>query len=168
MNKGVLCAAALVSGLLFCCPEVEASDYLWPKAGFQEWEYQIECEPAKHLPRYFLPEEDEDLVMRIGVLEGGETDPEAIAHVIQVVMNRFESDAFPNTISGVLYQEKQFTSVKRLHKANVTDAAKEALEAVERGDYADNEALYFESLEGKVWSNVHEYQFSYGGHDFYK
>ena len=90
-------------------------------------------------------------------------------------------DGFPNLpTQGILYkilassthdvifQRKQFSTANRLAKANITEAAEEALSAVCAGDYKDNEALYFESLPGLVWSNVHDYQFSYGGHDFYK
>lgn len=164
-NKVLLGVAVLVSGLLFCCPKVEAC---YPEAGFTEFIEEIECKPIHHLPSYILTEEDEDLLLRVGVCEAGETDSESIAHCMQVVLNRFDSENFPNTISGVVYQNKQFSSTRKLAKANITDAAYEALEAVEKGEYKDNEALYFESLSGKVWDTVHEYLFSYGGHDFYK
>lgn len=165
MNKALLGAAVLFSGLLFCCPKVEAC---YPDAGFTEFVDEIECEPIRHLPSYILTEEDEDLLLRVGVCEAGETDPESIANCMQVVLNRFDSDIFPNTISGVVYQNKQFSSTRKLAKANITDAAYEALEAVKNGEYKDNEALYFESMSGKVWSKSHQYLFSYGGHDFYK
>lgn len=165
MNKALLGAAVLISGLFLFCPKVEAC---YPDAGFTEFIDEIECEPIHHLPSYILTEEDEDLLLRIGVCEAGETDPESIANCMQVVLNRFDSDIFPNTISGVVYQNKQFSSTRKLAKANITDAAYEALEAVKKGEYKDNEALYFESMSGKVWSKTHQYLFSYGGHDFYK
>lgn len=176
MNKFMMGIAVLISGLLFCCPKVEASDDILPKAGFQEWEAEIECVPIYPEPEvfigpvhgYVLTEEDEELLLRVGVLEAGEEDVEGIANVMQVVLNRFEDDAFPSTIAEVIYQKKQFTTAKRLAKANITDAAYEALYAVEEGEYTSNEALYFESCDGLVWADIHDYQFSYGGHDFYK
>ena len=166
MNKVLMGAAVLVSGLLFCCPQVNATDELCPKAGFTEWEKEIDCEPVS----YILTDEEKDKVKRVGILEGGETDPVAIAYVIQVVMNRVESDKFPNTVEEVIFQKNptQFCTAKRLAKANVTEAADEALQAVLMGQYVSNEALYFESLPGKVWEKIHTYLFSYNGHDFYK
>lgn len=166
MNKVLMGAAVLVSGLLFCCPQVNAADELRPKAGFTEWESEIECKPVS----YILTDEQKDKVKRIGVLEGGGEDAEAIAHVIQVVMNRVASDKFPNTVEEVIFQKNptQFCTAKRLAKADVTEAADEALEAVIKGEYKSNEALYFESLPGKTWEKIHTYLFSYEGHDFYK
>lgn len=165
MNKVLLGVAVLVSGLFFCCPKVYAC---WPDAGFTEYVEEIECKPIHHLPSYILTDEDKDLLLRVGVCEAGETDPEGIANCMQVVLNRFDSDNFPNSISDVVYQKSQFSSVRKLASANITEAAYEALKAVEKGEYKDSEALYFESLPGIVWGNIHEYQFSYGGHDFYK
>lgn len=169
MNKVLFGVVAVLSGLLFCCTKVEASDYIWPKAGFQLFIEETEVKPKHELPSYILTEEDADLLLRVGVCEAGETDTEGIAHVMQVVLNRcFESDNFPNSVEDVIFQRKQFSSVKKLAKANISEAAYLALDAVCKGDYKSNEALYFESLPGQVWSSVHDYQFSYGGHDFYK
>lgn len=164
MNKALMGAGVFLLGLLLVCTKVEASDIL-PEAGFQQWESGIECEPTT----YVLTEEEKDMLKRLGVLEGGEEDVEGIAHVMQVVLNRRDSELFPDTIEGVIFQKHptQFTTAKRLAKANVTEAAEEALNQVVYGQYTDNEALYFESLSGKAWASVHEYLFSYGGHDFY-
>lgn len=166
MNKVLLGAAVLVSGLLFCCLQVNAADELWPKSGFTEWESEIE--PI--IPAYILTEEEDNLLMSIGVLEGGGKDPESIADVMQVVMNRVKSDEFPNSIPDVIFQKNpiQFCTAKKLEKAVITDEAREALMAVKMGEYQTNEALYFESLPGKVWEKKHTYLFSYEGHDFYK
>lgn len=155
--------AALVLGLLFCCTEVQAME---PEAGFSEFIHEIE--PIPKQPNYILTDEDATMLMQVGVLEGGGSDVDAIANVMQVVLNRFESDKFPNSISGVIFQDKQFTTAKRLAKANITPEAYAALDTVIFGEYKSNEALYFESLDGKVWEKCHTYLFSYGGHDFYK
>lgn len=166
MHKVLVGAAVLVSGLLFLCPQVEASDDIWPKAGFTEWESEIE--PI--IPAYILTEEEDNLLMSIGVLEGGETDSESIADVIQVVLNRVKSDKFPGSVAEVIFQKNptQFCTAEKLEKAVITDEAREALMAVKMGKYQTNEALYFESLPGKAWEKKHTYLFSYGGHDFYK
>lgn len=175
MNKFIGGLAVLLSGLLFCCPKVYACDDILPKAGFQEFLDEIEIDPvdtsseSMHaLPSYILTEEDEELVLKIAVLEAGGEDVEGMAQVIQVVMNRFDSENFPNSISGVIYQEGQFCTAKRLSKAEITSESREALNEVEWGNYKSNEALYFESCEGLVFADDYKYLFSYGGHDFYK
>lgn len=170
MNKVFVGVLAVLSGLLFCCPKVEAcEDDIFPCAGFEETIKEIEVKPEKILPRYILTDEDADLLLRVGVCEAGETDRDGIANVMQVVLNRvFESDDFPNSVRGVIFQDKQFSTAHMLATANVTPEAYAALDCVIFGEYKSNEALYFESLPGVVWDNVHDYQFSYGGHDFYK
>lgn len=158
--------AALVLGLLFCCIKVEACDEILPDAGFSEFLHEIEVDPK--MPSYILTDEDATMLLQIGVLEAGGSDADAIANVMQVVLNRFESDKFPNSISGVIFQDKQFCTAKRLANAVITPEAYVALDAVVFGEYKSNEGLYFESLDGMVWAKCHTYLFSYGGHDFYK
>ncbi len=166
--------AVLISGLLFCCNDVKAyasNDDILPKAGFQHFLSEIYSTPTdetKKLPHYILTEEDAEMILRVGVLEAGETDVEGIANVMQVVMNRFESDEFPSTVPEVIFQKGQFCTAKRLAKANITPAAKEALRQVVWGEYTSNDSLYFESCDGLAFASWADYTFSYGGHDFYK
>lgn len=168
MKRIIFAMAVLFSGLLFCCPKVEAHECFWPEQGFQAFMSSCECEPKK-LPDYIISDEDADLLVRVSVCEAGSTDIDAIAYVMQVILNRcFETDEFPATIEGVIFQPKQFSTTKQLAKANTSPEAYAALDSVVFGEYRDVEALYFESLDGKVWSGSHEYLFSYGGHDFYK
>lgn len=175
MNRIFTTMAALLLGLLFCCTKVYACEpENLPKAGVQGFIEGIEIESVKPkttgiLPSYILMDEDVDLLLRIGVLEAGCDGVDGIANVMQVVLNRvFESDDFPGSIREVIFQTGQFCTADRLATANITPEAWEALDCVIFGDYRFNEALYFESLPGQVWSNVHDYQFTYGGHDFYK
>lgn len=170
MKKVLLYSAALILGLLFCCLKVSACEpEEFPSAGFNEFIDEIEYKPTKIMPRYILMDEDVDLLLRIGVLEAGCDGVDGIANVMQVVLNRvFESDDFPSSISEVIFQTGQFCTVDKLATANITPEAWAALDCVIFGDYRSNEALYFESLPGQAWSNVHDYQFTYGGHDFYK
>lgn len=179
--------AVLISGLLFYCPASAADEELYslPKAGITEYIAEtidvstkqilneiVTIDDAEKLdyilPTYILSDEDADLLLRVGVLEAGGSDPKAIADVMQVVLNRFESDEFPNSIAGVIFQPKQFTTAKRLASADITPEAYVALDSVIFGENREMDALFFESCEGKIWANTYEYMFSYGGHDFYK
>lgn len=166
LNKLLLAAAALVLGLLFYCPESLACEDLG-SAGFTEFVKEIDVTPKKILPHYILTDEDAELLLRIGVLEGGCDGIDGIANVMQVVLNRFESDEFPNTIEGVLLQSGQFTTADKLATANITPEAYAALDCVIFGEYLDNECYYFESLDGLAFASWADYSFSYGGHDFY-
>lgn len=150
MNKMIIGGAVLAAGLLFCCPKVEAS------------------EPTKYMKTYYLTEEEAKLVKQVAVLEAGGEDVDGIANVMQVVLNRKFSEEFPNTIEGCLYQESQFTTASRLAGTEITETAEKAYERVTDGIYQFNDSLYFESLPGKIWSDIYEYAFSCGGHDFYR
>lgn len=174
--------AALIAGLLFYCPKTYACEaqggtlYLMPKAGFEEFIAEIEPvipEPEEPLlsiePTYICTDKEAELLVAIGVLEGG-YNRESIGHVIQVVFNRVADPRFPNTIEEVIFQTnpRQFATAEKLATANVTPEAWAALDGVIFGEFTDNQCLYFESEEGLSFSGWATYVFSFGGHDFYK
>ena len=172
MKRLLLTLAVIFSCFLFIKTNASAEEVpTLPQAGYPAWAEEIETNMnyiSTEYPRYFLSEEDEDLLLRVAVLEAGESDVEGIAHVMQVVLNRWDSDLFPNEIRDVVFQPGQFSTAHRLGEANITEAAGAALESVVWGEYLHNKALYFESLPGVVWGSYHKYLFSYGGHDFYE
>ena len=195
--KRIMMAAVLSMGLLFYCPVANAedseeiktvtfepiyNDYISPSAGFEGFVDDIECEPIypepevieepdhepEPLPHYIFTDEDADLLLRIAALEAGNQGVEGMAHVMQVVLNRWESDRWPNSIHDVLFQKGQFATASALANANITDETRQALEEVRWGNYISNEAFFFESLPGIAWADCHTYLFTYKGHDFYK
>lgn len=76
---------------------------------------EIENERRNKLNAYFgyVPDDDEiTLWQKIVMDECGYTEPDSgIAAVADCIANRCRSDAFPNTISGVVYQPGQFQPV---------------------------------------------------------
>lgn len=128
----------------------------------------LKVKASEELIPYELSQEDADLVLRVGAREANVHDVEAMANVMQVVLNRVDDPRFPDNVHDVIYAKKQFACCKSLDKADITEEATDALVAVMCGEYRESEALYFESLPGKVWSKCHMYLFSNGGHDFYK
>ena len=56
-----------------------------------------------------LRESDEELLQKIAVSEAGNQGPDGMWLVMCVVMNRVESEDFPDTISEVINQKGQFT-----------------------------------------------------------
>lgn len=173
--------AAVLLGLLFYCVVSEAADYELPEAGFIEFIEEIEPEeiifenphelfetPIE--PTYILSDREVDLLLQIGTLEAGCDGVDGMANVMQVILNRVESDTFPDTVEEVIFQTNpiQFTTASMLGTANITAEAYEALDAVVFGEYQENDTHFFESCEGKVFSSWADYSFTYGGHDFYK
>ena len=174
----LLIIAALYAGLLFYCVKSEAADYeteelyLLPEAGFTEFLDEIEPiepEPLECIePTYILSDEDADLLLRIGVQEAGCDGVDGIANVMQVVLNRVESEEFPDTVEDVIFQTGQFCAASVLATANITPEAYVALDAVIFGEYQENDTHFFESCEGLVFSGWADYVFTEGGHDFYR
>lgn len=176
MNKVFVGVLAVLSGLLFYCPKVEACEVL-PMAGFQEFLYgdgamgnagYEEINEPKELPAYYISETDKERLLQIASLEAGNQGVDGMAYVMQTVLNRVFDPDFPMTVEGVLFQENQFTTASKLDNANIVDGAEDAFYLVTEGEYKVSEALYFESMPGTVWAGCHEYLFTYEGHDFYK
>ena len=116
-----------------------------------------------------LTEEDE-LLMKIAEAEAEGEGTEGKALVMLVVLNRVESDSFPDTIAEVIYQDGQFSTVTdgRLDAAEPDRECYDALELISEWDGSEG-ALYFESCSGESWHSRNlELLFTYGNHSFYK
>ena len=121
--------------------------------------------------KYNFTPYEEDLLLRIGMCEAGGENIECIPHVIVTVLNRVESEKFPNNIHDVLHQKKQFSPVSTKWFKNVepTEKCKEALKLVKNGWNESKGALYFESCKGSSWHSRNlEYLFSCGTMKFYR
>lgn len=115
--------------------------------------------------------EEADLLMRVGLVEGGEGDSLGQAYVMQTIINRTQDNRFPDTITEVLFQDKQFSTVTSgvYRKKKPNDNSHYALYLLESGQ-VDSDALYFVAdwVENSWQESNKEYLFSYGGHDFYR
>lgn len=67
-----------------------------------------------------LSSEDMTLLSQVVYCEAGNQSLEGKRLVTAVVLNRMDSEAFPNTVQEVLSQEGQFTTYKHLSKAKPT------------------------------------------------
>lgn len=118
-----------------------------------------------------ISKEEADLMIRIGMCEAGGENIECIASVMRVVLNRVESDVFPDSIHDVLYQKNQFTPVQTgwINTVKPSDKCYEALDMVLNGWDESQGALYFESCSGDSWHSRNlEYLYSYDNMRFYK
>lgn len=121
-----------------------------------------------HKDAYFLA--------KIAMAEAEGEDTVGKALVIRTVLNRVESEKFPNDVEGVLYQKAgngwQFAPMEiggRWYTTEPDEDCWEALYMVQTGWDESLGALYFEQAGSTGWHNDNlEFLFQHGGHCFYK
>ena len=99
--------------------------------------------------------------------EAGNQDLKGKRLVVDVILNRVDSDRFPNDIESVITQVGQFSSYWDGHMDAVYEPSEETFEAVkmELEDRLDSEVLFF--TEGR-YNPYCEPMFKYGAHYFGK
>ena len=87
------------------------------------------------------------LLMKIAMSEAGDNGVDAQLMIMNVVMNRVNSELFPNTIKEVIYADGQFAVVTNgiFDKTEPNVDSHVALARLESGDDLSDEAVYFES-----------------------
>ena len=122
--------------------------------------------------KYNLSENDKYLLAKISMAEAGIEDIYGKAYVIMVVLNRIDSEQFPDTIYEIITQKNQFSPVSNgtFYELEPSDECYNALEMVINGWDNSQGALYFESCpNANNWHSRNlEYLFTHGGHRFYK
>ena len=113
------------------------------------------------------------LLAKIAMAEAEGEDTEGKALVILTVLNRVESEKFPDTIEKVIFQENAFTPIidGRWDRVEPDADCWEALELVWVQGWDESEgALYFERATDKsTWHSRNlEKLFTHGNHTFYK
>ena len=117
--------------------------------------------------------DEAQILMKLGLVEGGDKDALSQAYVMQTVLNRVYSDEFPDTITEVVFQKNplQFSSTTDgKYKQSVPNADSHVALAMLESGNIENEALYFEAswLKNSWQSKNREYLFSYNGTTYYK
>ena len=120
-------------------------------------------------PAVSYSQSDLDLLAAIIYAEAGDQvryGTDALRYVGDVIMNRVHSPAWPNTVSGVVYQAGQFSPVTDggLDRAwgRVTPECYEAARLALSGDQLDYSIIYF-SMYGCANGT---FAFQYGDHYF--
>ena len=114
--------------------------------------------------------EDAQMLMKIAMAEAEGDGIEGKAMVMAVVLNRVNDDRFPDSVKEVIFQDKQFSPIKdgRYEKAEPDIECHLALAEIEKGNYADVEALYFENASDSWQARNCTYLGTIGHHRFYK
>lgn len=128
---------------------------------------------------YDLSEEDYTALVRLVEAEASTEGLKGKMLVANVVMNRVKHEAFPDTVSEVVYQKKdgkaQFSPVSsgKIHKVTVSEETKEAVERVLCGEDESLGALYFVARDHANPQNMQWFDnhltllFEYKGHEFF-
>lgn len=127
-----------------------------------------------------LSEEDREVLLRIVEAEAGSEDEDGRLLVANVVLNRMNSDTFPDTVSGVVLQREkgvsQFSPVANgsFYRVKVSEETVSAVGRALMGEDISQGALYFAARKyadrGKMrWFDENlTYLFVHGGHEFFK
>ena len=114
-----------------------------------------------------------------GKAEAGGEDINGRILVANVILNRVQSEAFPNTVEGVVFQKHngrfQFSPIYdgRYNRVKISEETVEAVERALAGEDYSKGALYFVSRKGAApdkmrWFDNHLTRlFQYGGHEFF-
>ena len=128
---------------------------------------------------YTLSEEEYHVLCRIVEAEAGGEDMNGRMLVANVILNRVEDEAFPNTITDVVFQKNngtyQFSPVYdgRYHEVNISEETEEAVKRALLGEDNSKGALYFAARaaaqpEKMRWFDTNLTRlFAYGGHEFF-
>lgn len=114
------------------------------------------------------PAYDEDvwLIALVAIAEAEGESEEGQRLVIDTILNRRDSDDFPDSIREVVYQDAQFTCIKngRIDRVHVTEAMYQLVEE-EMQSRLNAEVLYFSSSGYSIYGAP---MLQVGGHYFSK
>ena len=109
LNKVIFAAAVLFSGLLFYCPKSYAA---WTEVGQYGRPFLIETYDSEEQIAEEIKLGEMELLAQLVQAEAGNQPFEGKCLVVDVILNRVESDDFPDTISEVIFQDGQFSVTK--------------------------------------------------------
>ena len=130
-------------------------------------------------PAYELGEEDYDILLRIVEAEAGGEDEDGKLLVANVVLNRMNSEAFPDTVKEVIMQRSgrvtQFSPVAsgRIWRVKVSQETIDAVQRAIQGEDISQGALYFASRRYADSGSMRWFDrrltflFKHGGHEFF-
>ncbi len=134
--------------------------------------------PKAHV-RASITREDYENLLRIVEAEASGEDETGKLLVANVVLNRVESEAFPDTITEVIFEKNngvtQFSPVAngRFWEVEISDETVAAVDRALAGEDVSRGALYFAARKYADQSNMRwfdeslDYLFTHGGHEFF-
>lgn len=189
MRKSSLKLAAVEISMLVLVlnlQNITASEHRKPETVPEALEISYTYEPQREVPAQKSVPVSEDeapedsgyteseryMLMKLAMAEAEGEDTEGKALVIMVVLNRVQSDEFPDTIEEVILQPGQFSPVAeggRYYTVEPDEDCQRALDLVLSGWDESRGALYFESFKRESWHSRNlNFLFQHGNHKFYR
>lgn len=140
----------------------------------------VDYEVLEHTVEYRLSDKDYEALLRIVEAEAGGEDQNGKLLVANVVLNRVNSEIFPDSVVEVVMQREQGiaqfspTVDGRYQSVNVSDDTKEAVGRALYGEDISRGALYFCAREKADSEKVQWFDrkltrlFAYGNHEFFQ
>ena len=128
---------------------------------------------------YDISAKEYEMLLRIVEAEAGGEDTEGKILVANVVLNRVESEKFPDTIEEVIFQKNgkvtQFSPIAdgRYYTVEVSEDTMEAVNRALAGEDLSRGALFFAARasadsDNMRWFDRHlTFLFQHGGHEFF-
>lgn len=147
--------------------------------GTAEYVYDLSAQEETTEYVYDLSERDMELLLRIVEAEAGCEDEDGRILVANVVLNRMESELFPDSVAEVVLQTNngvsQFSPVSSgsIWTVEVSEETREAVEKAWEGENISQGALFFaarkyaDSKRMKWFDEKLDFLFEHGGHDFF-
>ena len=140
----------------------------------------VDYEVLEQTMKYQLSDKDCEALLRIVEAEAGGEDQDGKLLVANVVLNRVNSDVFPDSVVEVVMQKEQGiaqfspTVDGRYQSVNVSDDTREAVERALFGEDISRGALYFCAREKADSEKMQWFDrkltrlFAYGNHEFFQ
>ncbi len=140
----------------------------------------VDCYSMERRCVYELSDEEMDVLLRIVEAEAGNEDEDGKLLVANVVLNRVDSEEFPDTVKEVVFQKErgvtQFSPVSNgsYYRVRVSDETVSAVGRALMGEDISEGALYFAARKyvsdsKMAWFDENlTYLFVHGGHEFFK
>ena len=139
----------------------------------------VDCSELQRESKYRLEQEELEALLRIVEAEAGCEDEEGKLLVANVVLNRLNSDKFPDSITEIVFQREngvtQFSPVANgsYYKVTISEETVDAVGRALAGEDISRGALYFaarkyaDSDSMRWFDDKTTLLFRHGGHEFF-
>lgn len=144
-----------------------AGGWIYDKSAMPEEPFIYEPVPYAEENRYpglELTDEEMDLMAKLIWLEAQSEPFEGQQAVAEVILNRYVSGHFQNSIRGIIYADDQFEAVKDMDKAEPTYTQYKAIDRALNGPYVlPIDVVFYAtfSVNNRVWGQIGSHIFCY-------
>ena len=112
--------------------------------------------PTESLPAFIITPDEREILARLVFLEARGESYECQKAVVSVVINRWMSEQWGNTINSVIYAPKQFTTAYRIKTTTPYQMNYDAVDDVlQNGTTLPYYVLYFRANHHHRWGNIY-------------